>query len=212
MTPWKSQSLFLASRDRPTAATALKEGLRCSKKVTGTIAKAFANRKVIQNMVTNVEHWGRGKTGPGMRPLGADWKSQVGACLIFELVDLRKRIGSNDEVEERGVVDKYETFLQIIEEKGLEGAFEFKGLLNVSPPPFSSSNSGALANCRGYQGHDLVAEYALCPGAWVEPILNQCLQHQLDNPPKSKHELLQWVRENRRALLGGLECAGVGEG
>jgi len=46
----------------------------------------------------------------------------------------------------------------------------------------------------------------------VKPIIEQSLQHQLDNPHKGKAELLQWVRENRQALVGGQKYVGVGEG
>jgi len=133
MSPWKNQPpLLVDKKNTPAAATAIKEGLKCPNSVSGTIAKAFANYKVIQNMASNSGHWSRSKVGLEMRALGPDWKSQVGACLMFELVDLKKN--DSDEVDKR-VMNKYETFLEIIAEKELEEAFNFKSLLNVSPPP-----------------------------------------------------------------------------
>ncbi|KAG0127543.1 hypothetical protein HOY82DRAFT_613354 [Tuber indicum] len=192
MSPWKGQPLFPAdNKNSHAAATVIRESLKRSNEVKGAIEMAFTNWKAIQNMVVNVEHWGRGKLGMEMRPLGGDWKNQVGACLIFELVDSGKKNASGGEVEERGVMDKYETFLQIIEEKGLEEVFSFKCLLD---------------------GNDVVAEYAFPPGAWMTPALDQCLHQQLDNPHEGRDELLQWVRENRQALLDGLESVGVGKG
>jgi len=176
-------------KNTPAAATAIKEGLKCPNSVSGTIAKAFANCKVIQNIVISLEDWGRGKTALEMRVLGADWRNQVGACLMFELMDLKKNNASDDEVG--GVMDKYETFLKIIAEKALEQAFGFKGLLD---------------------GSDIAAEYALIPGPWMAPIIQKSLEHQLDNPHKNKDELLQWVRESRQVLLDGLEYVGIGEG
>ncbi|CAZ79882.1 unnamed protein product [Tuber melanosporum] len=188
--PWKNQPVFPADKKKaPAAATAIKEGLKCPNHVSGTIAKAFTNRRAIQNMVTNVEHWGRSKTGMEMHALGADWKNQVGACLMFELMDSEEKNASDDEVE--GVMDKYETFLKTIAERDLEEAYTIKSLLN---------------------GQDIAAEYALLPGPWMAPTIKASLQHQLDNPHKPKDELLQWVRENRQVLLDGLEYVGVGEG
>ncbi|KAG0641152.1 hypothetical protein HOY80DRAFT_1114327 [Tuber brumale] len=84
-------------------------------------------------MAIHVEHSGKGKAGLEMLPLGNDWKNQVGACLILELVDLRKRIGSDGKVEERGVMDKYETIPRAIWGKSLGESFNFRGL-TVSPP------------------------------------------------------------------------------
>lgn len=134
ISPWKSQPSFLAENNTPAAVTAVKEGLRCPNTESGIIAKAFTNWKVIDNMAIKVEYWGRGKTGLEMRTLGAHWKNQVGACLMFELMDLKKNT-NDDEVEER-VMDKYETFLKTIAEKGLEKAFSFESLLKVSSPVF----------------------------------------------------------------------------
>ncbi|CUS08622.1 unnamed protein product [Tuber aestivum] len=193
MSPWKSQPVFPADKKKntPAAATAIKEGLRCSNNITGTIARAFANHDLIQNIVVSLEHWSRGKAGLEMRDLGADWRNQVGACLMFELMDLRKRNAGGGGAEERGIMDKYETFLNVIAEKGLEEAFNFKSLLT---------------------GKDIAAEYALAPGPWVRFAIVESLQHQLDNPHKGKDELLQWVRENREAVMDGLECVGIGEG
>ncbi|PWW76839.1 hypothetical protein C7212DRAFT_363786 [Tuber magnatum] len=176
MSPWKNQPLPLDHNDNtPTAAVAIKEALRCSNVESEIIAKVFANWNIIQNMVINFEDWSRGKIGVEMRALGADWKNQVGACLMFELIDLKKN-ASSDEVEERGVMDKYETFLKTIAEEGLEGAFHFK-----------------------------TAECGLIPGAWMKPMIEKSLQHQLENPHKGKDELLQWVRGNRQALLDELD-------
>ncbi|PWW79197.1 hypothetical protein C7212DRAFT_340109 [Tuber magnatum] len=213
MSPRKNQPLYLAyNKNMPAAATAIKEGLRCPNNVSGTIAKVFANWKVIQNMVINLEHWGRGKTALEMRALDTDWKNQVGACLMFELMDLKENANDDDEVEER-VMDKYETFLKTIAEEGLEEAPNFKCLLTVSSPPLlSSHNSGVVANSWGYQGNDVAAEYALTSGAWMKPTIERSLQHQLDNLHKGKDELLQWVRGNRQALLDGLEYVGVSVG
>ncbi|RPA88476.1 hypothetical protein L873DRAFT_1849697 [Choiromyces venosus 120613-1] len=69
--PRKNQPLFLADRkNTPATSTAIKKGLRCPNSMSGTRAKAFANWKVIQNMVINLEYWGRDKTGLIMRALG----------------------------------------------------------------------------------------------------------------------------------------------
>ena len=134
MSPWKNQPMFLADNDTPAAATAIEEGLRCANSESGTIAKAFANWKVVESMVIKAGHWGRGKMGLEMRALGSDWKSQVGACLMFELMDLKKN--TNDDGVEARVMDKYETFLKTIAEKGLERAFLFNSLLKVSSSAF----------------------------------------------------------------------------
>ncbi|PWW72676.1 hypothetical protein C7212DRAFT_360039 [Tuber magnatum] len=142
--PQKNQRLSLANKkNTPAAATAIKEGLR------------YPNSRVIQNMVINLEHWGRGKMGLEMRTLGTNWKNQVSACSMFELMDLKN--SSDDEVEERGVIDGCETFLKTIAEKVLGGHFNLKS-------------------------NDLAVECALTPGAWVKPTIEESLQHQLDNP------------------------------
>ena len=44
------------------------------------------------------------------------------------------------------------------------------------------------------------------------PPIEKSLQYQLNHPHKSKNELLQWVWENRQALLDGLEYIGSGQG
>ncbi|PWW79251.1 hypothetical protein C7212DRAFT_349211 [Tuber magnatum] len=192
MSPWKNQPVFPAGKkkDTPAASTAMKEGLRCPSRIAGTVARAFANYDLIRNMAIGLKHWSRGKAGLEMRDLGADWRNQVGACLMFELMDLRRKNAGDNGVEERGVMDKYETFLGVIVEKGLEEAYNFKSLL---------------------AGKDIAAEYALLPGPWMKSTITKSLQHQLDNPHKGKDELLQWVRENREVLLDGLEYVGVGE-
>jgi len=138
MTPWKDQPVFPADKkNMPAAATAIREGLKSPNNITGTIAKAFANYEAIRNMVAGLKDWGRGRAGLEMRALGADWKSQVGACLMFELVDLKKKNASDyEEGGGGGVMDKYEAFLEAIAAKGLEEAFNFKSLLNVLPPLF----------------------------------------------------------------------------
>ncbi|PWW76391.1 poly A polymerase C-terminal region-like protein, partial [Tuber magnatum] len=174
----------------PAAAIAIKEALRCSNVESKIIGKVFVNWNVIQNMVINFDHWSRCRIGVDMRTLGAGWKNQVGACLSFELIDLRKNARS-DEVEARGVMDKYETFLKAIAEEGSEGAFRFKSLM---------------------KGNVIAAECTLIPGAWMKPLIEKSLKHQLENPQKGKDELLQWVRRNRQALLDGLEYVGVGMG
>jgi len=46
----------------------------------------------------------------------------------------------------------------------------------------------------------------------MQPAIDKSLQHQLDHPHKGKDELLQWVRENRHAVLDGLEYVGAGQG
>lgn len=69
-----------------------------------------------------------------------------------------------------------------------------------------------MTNNWGNQGKDIAAEYALETGPWIKPTIEKSLQHQLDNPHKGTDELLQWIRENRQALLDGLEYVGVGEG
>ena len=46
----------------------------------------------------------------------------------------------------------------------------------------------------------------------MKSTIERSLEHQLDNPHKGKDELLQWVRENRQALLDGLEYVGVDKG
>jgi len=51
---------------------------------------------------------------------------------MFELRDLHKNT-NNDEVEGRAM-DKYETFLEIIAEKGLEAALSLTRLLKGSSP------------------------------------------------------------------------------
>ena len=149
MSPWKNQPPLLADKkNTPAAATAIKEGLRCPNDVSGTIAKAFANYRIIQNMAINVGHWSRGKVGLEMRSLGTGWKNQFGASLMFELVDLNKN-ESYDEAEERRVMDRYEAFLGTVAERGLEEAYNFNCLLNVlSLPPslLSSRNSRVVAN------------------------------------------------------------------
>jgi len=134
MSPWKNQPMFLAENNTPAAARAIEEGLRRPNSESGTVAKAFANWKVVECMVIKEGHWGRGKMALQMRALGADWKNQVGASLMFELMD-QKQNTNNGEGEER-IMDKYETFLKTIAEKGLEGAVDFKSLLKVSPPVF----------------------------------------------------------------------------
>ena len=134
MSPWKNQSIFLADNNTPAAATAIEEGLRCPNSESRTIAKAFANQNVIVSMVIKAGNWGRGKLGLEMRALGANWKNQVGACLVFELMDL-KHNNNNGEGEEI-IMDIYETFLKTIAEKGLEEAVDFKSFLKVSPPIF----------------------------------------------------------------------------
>ncbi|PWW76381.1 hypothetical protein C7212DRAFT_351501 [Tuber magnatum] len=174
----------------PVAAIAIKEALRCSNVESKIIVKVFVNWNVILNMVINFDHWSRCIIGVDMRTLGAGWKNQVGACLTFELIDLRKNARS-DEVEERGVMDKYETFLKSIAEECLVGAFRFKSFL---------------------KGNVIAAECTLIPGAWMKPLIEKSLKHQLENPQKGKDELLQWVRRNRQALLDGLEYVGVGMG
>jgi len=80
------------------------------------------------------------------------------------------------------------------------------------PPPLSSHDSGAVTNSWGDQGKDIATEYALATGPWMKSTIERSLEHQLDNPHKGKDELLQWVRENRQALLDGLEYVGVGKG
>jgi len=202
--PWRNQHPLLADKkNTPAAAIAIKEGLRCPNNVSGTIAKAYANYKVIQNMAINLGHWSRGKAGLEMRSLGTNWKNQFGASLMFELVDLNKD-DSHGEGEER-VMDKYEALLEAIAAKDLEGACGFKSLLNVLSPPslLSSRNSRVVANIWGNQGNDVAAEYSLKPGAWMKHTLEESLRHQLDNPHKGKDELLRWVRGNREALVGG---------
>ena len=212
MSPWKTQPVFPADKkNTPAAATAIKEGLKSPNVVTGAISKAFANYEAIQNMAAGLKNWGRGRAGLEMRALGADWKSQVGACLMFELVDLKKKNTSDYEEGVRRVMDKYETFLEAIAAKGLEEAFKVKSLLNVFPP-LSSHDSGAVTNSWGDQGKDIATEYALATGPWMKSTIERSLEHQLDNPHKGKDELLQWVRENRQALLDGLEYVGVGKG
>jgi len=67
-----------------------------------------------------------------MRTLGTDWQNQVGACLMFERIDLKKNT-NNDEVEERAM-GKYETSLEIIVEKGLQAALPLTRLLKGSFP------------------------------------------------------------------------------
>jgi len=67
-----------------------------------------------------------------MRTLGPYWQNQVGAYLMLELIDLKKNT-NNDEVEE-SVMDKDETGLAIIVEKGLQAALTFPRLLKVSSP------------------------------------------------------------------------------
>ncbi|RPB02316.1 hypothetical protein L873DRAFT_1802252 [Choiromyces venosus 120613-1] len=191
MSPWKHHPVFPADRKRniPAAATAIKEGLKCPNTVSGTIANAFANYPTIENMVLGLKDWSRSKAGMEMRALGADWRSQVGACFMFEVLELRKN--GEDRQAERSVMDKYETFLKVVAEKNLEEAYGFKGLLT---------------------GKDIVAEYSLLAGPWVKPTLERCLEHQLDHPQKEKEELLQWARENRKVLLEGLEYVSAGEG
>jgi len=211
MSPWKNQSpLLVDKKNTLAAATAIKEALKCPNNVSGAIAKAFANYKVIQNMAINVGHWSRGKAGLEMRSLGTNWKNQFGASLMFELVDLNKN-DSHDEGEERGVMEKYEALLKAIAEQDLEQACSLKSLLNVLSPPslLSSRNSRVVANIWGNQGNDVATEYSLKPGAWVKLTIEESLRHQLDNPHKGKDELLQWVRENREALVGGRRYAGV---
>ena len=123
-------------KNTPAAGTAIRGSLKAPNSITGTIAKAFANYEVIQNMVVDLKNWGRGKAGLEMRALGADWKNQVGACLMFELVDLKKKKDASDYEEGgKGVMDKYEGFLEVITAKGLEEAFNFKSLLTVLPTP-----------------------------------------------------------------------------
>ena len=69
-----------------------------------------------------------------------------------------------------------------------------------------------MTNIWSDQGKEIAAEYALAPGPWMKLTIERSLQHQLDNPHKGKDELLQWVGENRQALLDGLEYVGVGGG
>jgi len=154
MSPWRTQPVFPADKKKntPAAATAIKGSLKSPNSITGTIAKAFANYEVIQNMVIGLKNWGRGKAGLEMRALGADWKSQVGACLMFELVDLKKKGTSDYEEGGKGIMDKYEAFLEVIAAKGLEEAFKFKSLLTVLGGGGRPGGGGAARGAGGARG------------------------------------------------------------
>jgi len=53
-------------------------------------------------MVIKAEPWGGDKTDLGMHTSGTHWQNQVGACLMFEVIDLKKDT-NNDQDGERAM-------------------------------------------------------------------------------------------------------------
>jgi len=90
----------------------------------------------MEKMILKTDPWGRGKTCLGMPTLRTHWLNQVGPCLMFEVIDLKKNT-NNHEVEEIAM-DKYESSLEIIAEKGLQAALTLTRLLKGSCPSSSA--------------------------------------------------------------------------
>jgi tRNA nucleotidyltransferase (CCA-adding enzyme) len=137
LSPWKGH-LFPGVDTRkniPAAATAAREGLKMMTKIYNTIVSSYRNYIKIQDTVQadfTAQKMTRGKAGMFIRKLGADWKNQYLCAMILEAIPLWNEGDAAPTPEAEKVLEKYGIFLAQIRDLGLEEAYAFRPILNVS--------------------------------------------------------------------------------
>ncbi|KAK6531224.1 CCA tRNA nucleotidyltransferase, mitochondrial [Arthrobotrys megalospora] len=180
--PWVKVTVEEKKKQKVHASiVAARDGLKMSNKDYMSLEQMTTAMRTVRWTVPHFAPLSRSNLGNYIRTRGAEWRTQVFASLVAELVEVR--VGSEGRVERNwefgskrdlGIIAGYELFVQRIEEEGLGEAWDLKPLLT---------------------GNELKAALNQKAGKWMKPALEQVMTWQLDNPDATKEEALENITE-----------------
>ncbi|KAF3938116.1 Phosphatase [Dactylella cylindrospora] len=178
VTPWKGlQFPKDKKKQTPAAASAARDGLKLSNKDFESIARCYHNLDAIRSAVPNISDMSRSDLGTLIRNWGSEWRIQVFAGLVMDLVEKNLRgvdrgsFGKSEETVKS--LGRYEEFVKRVEELRLEDAWDFKPLLT---------------------GTEVQTTLNRKPGKWLKGVLDEVMIWQLDHPDGTKDEAKEFVK------------------
>ncbi|KAF3929322.1 hypothetical protein AA313_de0209147 [Arthrobotrys entomopaga] len=153
----------------PAAAVAARSGLMLSNVNFESLVRLFGNMEGIRGCLAGFDTMTRSEIGGLVRVWGSEWRLQVFASLVMEVVERSRDGRFKPDVE---VLEKYERLVMRIEELGLENAWDFKPLLT------------------GTELQDILKKK---PGPWMKTVLEEVMVWQLDHPEGTKDDAKEFV-------------------
>ncbi|KAF3901501.1 Phosphatase [Dactylellina cionopaga] len=176
VSPWIGVGMVKDKKAKiPAPAAAAKRGLMLSNANFESLSRCYTNMEGIRNAIMTASEVKRSDIGGLVRVWGSEWRLQVFASLLMELVEEAEDAsgeGSRDiDIKAPGLA-KYERFVKRIEELELGDAWDFKPLLT---------------------GTELQAVLNKKPGPWMKGMLDQVMTWQLDHPDGTKDDAREFV-------------------
>ncbi|KAK6515342.1 CCA tRNA nucleotidyltransferase, mitochondrial [Arthrobotrys conoides] len=149
---------------------AARDGLKMSNKDSESLGRMAQGLDGVKDIVRNPSGLTRSGLGKYLRAMGSEWRIQVLASLLVELVEVRGEgveFGSDEDLK---IIDGYESFLKRIYDEDLGEVWDLKYLLT---------------------GNEVKAALNQKAGRWMKPALEQVMEWQLDNPTATKEDALE---------------------
>ncbi|EPS36121.1 hypothetical protein H072_10462 [Dactylellina haptotyla CBS 200.50] len=162
----------------PAAAIAARSGLTLSNVNFESLVRMYGNMGSIRTAINTAQGMKRSELGSLVRSWGSEWRLQVFANLVMELVEAVqgdaawKETGNEGSLIDQKALEKHEALVAKVEELNLENAWDFKPLLT---------------------GTELQAVLNRKPGPWMKGVLDQVMVWQLDNPEGTKDQAKEFV-------------------
>ncbi|KAK6499751.1 CCA tRNA nucleotidyltransferase, mitochondrial [Arthrobotrys musiformis] len=175
ITPWIKILITDNKKNRQSAGVvAARDGLKLSNKDTESLEKMAQANNLVKYTVPTYHSLPRSVLGGFVRKMGAEWRLQVFASLLIDLVEIRAEGGELGGVGDLRHIMGYEEFLRKLYVENVGEAWDLKCLL--------TGNEVAKA-----MGHK--------PGRWMKKALEEVMEWQLDNPDGTKEDALANIEE-----------------
>ncbi|KAF3148858.1 CCA tRNA nucleotidyltransferase, mitochondrial [Orbilia oligospora] len=152
---------------------AARDGLKLSNKDFESLSKMAYALNGVKYTIRTPSGLTRSVLGKYLRTMGSEWRIQVLASLLAELVEARSQgveLGSRGDLE---IISGYESFLKRVYDEDLGEVWDLKYLLT---------------------GNEVKDALKQKPGKWMKSALEQIMEWQLDNPTATKEDALENIK------------------
>lgn len=175
---------------------AARDGLKMSNKDFESLERMASAINGVKYTIPNVSGLPRSALGGYLRKLGSEWRIQVLASLLVELIEARVEGSEPGGRRDLEIIAGYESFLKKIYDEDLGEVWDLKYLLTASTLFISrSQDRDADGGSFSYQGNELKDALNQKAGKWMKPALEQVMEWQLDNPTATKEDALAKITE-----------------
>ncbi|KAK6332419.1 CCA tRNA nucleotidyltransferase, mitochondrial, variant 2 [Orbilia brochopaga] len=168
-TPWAGVVGKDGRRTVPVAASGARDGLKLSNRDFESLVRCFGNVELVRAAVEELAEMSRAQVGHLIRELGSEWRLQVFAALVLDIVEL----GGMDAQGVRPMMEWYVAFVERVDKLGLADAWDLKPLLT---------------------GTEVQAVLERKAGRWMKGALERVIDWQLSNPEGTKEEAREFVK------------------